>query len=186
MSMIILHISSADFKFKLAIPNSLSTTIASSPLKSICTSRNPDLCQWVTSQASSSYHSNSSFHVSVQYCAAVPLPSYACTACSPYRGSHTLFATPHIQSCNVGVFLRYPPLDSVPCCTPHVSCAVPIWSLHPRGLSGPVPSSPHVPGRSLASLAGPPQLPAVSGAEVHLSEPFEGNHALSLGLSLVK
>jgi hypothetical protein len=48
------------------------------------------------------------------------------------------------------------------------------------------PSSPHVPGRSPASLAGPPQLQAVSGAEVHLSEPFEGNHALSSGLSLVK
>lgn len=59
MSMLILHISSADFKFKLAAPNFLSTTAVSNLLMSICTSHNLNLCQLTVSQVSSLYHSDS-------------------------------------------------------------------------------------------------------------------------------
>ena len=185
MSMIILHISSADFKFKLAAPNFLSTTAVSNLLMSICTSHNPDLCRLVASQASSSYHSDSSFLVSVQYSAAIPHPSHACTVCSPCPGSHICSVTPHTRFSYVWVSLLSRLLDSTPCCTPHAPCAVPVASLHPRGPSVPGPNSPLAPAQSLTSLVDLPLPPAVSYAAAHSSTPSIASLAPSSELSLV-
>ena len=183
--MIILHISSADFKFKLATLNSLSTTAVSNPLMSICTSHNPDLCRLATFQASSSYHSESSVPAYVLYSAAVPRPSHACTVCSLCPGSHICSVAPHIQSSLVWVSLLSRPHDSTPCCTPHAPYAVPVASLHPRGPSVPGPNSPHAPAQSLIYVASPPLPPAVSCATAHSSTPSIVSHALSSELSLV-